>query len=68
MLYYICKGMQTSESIVNTGFSIGCNVVLRYNNRYNKTSISMLFYALFCICKKYNVNKYSTLSANRMVG
>jgi len=45
MLYYICKAMQTSESIVNTGFSIGCIVIRRYNIGYNKTSISLLFYA-----------------------
>jgi len=45
MLYYICKAMQMSESIVNTGFSIGCIVIRRYNIGYNKTSISLLFYA-----------------------
>ena len=26
MLYYFCKVMQTSESVVNKGFSIGCIV------------------------------------------
>jgi len=45
MLYYFCKVMQTSESIVNTGFSFGCIVIRRYNNWYNKTSISLLFVA-----------------------
>jgi len=63
MLYYICKGMQTSESIVNTKYSIGCNVILRYNFRYNKTSILMLFVALICPFIFYKVNKYGTFSA-----
>jgi len=37
--------MQTSESIVNKGVSIGCIVIRRYNNRYNKTRIWLLFVA-----------------------
>ncbi len=64
MLYYICKAMQTSESIVNTGISIGCNVILRYNIWYNKTRILMLLVALFYSCEIIKVNKYGTLSAN----
>ncbi len=68
MLYYFCKVMQTSESIVNTGFSNGCIVIRRYNNGYNKTSISLLFCALFCSFRFYKVNDYSTLSANGRVG
>ncbi len=55
--------MQKSESIVNTSLSIGCNVIRRYNNWYNKTSISLLFVALFRAYKFYKVNEYSTLSA-----
>jgi len=42
--------MQTSESIVNKGFSFGCIVIRRYNIGYNKTSISLLFYALLWTC------------------
>jgi hypothetical protein len=60
--------VQKSESIVNADVSNRCNAVLRYNNGYNKTSISLLFYALFCICIFYKVNKYSALGANRRVG
>ena len=67
MLYYFCKLMQTSESVVNTGFSIGCIVIRRYNIGYNKTSISLLFCALFCFYKNNNVNEYGTLSANGRV-
>ena len=47
MLHYICKAMQRSENPVNTSISIECNVVLRYNIRYNKASIYLLFTALF---------------------
>ena len=68
MLYYFCKLMQTSESVVNKGFSIGCIVIRRYNIGYNKTSILLLLVALFCDAKKHNVNKYSTLSANKDLG
>jgi len=39
MLYYICKAVQTSESIDFTSVSNWCNGVLRYNNWYNKSSI-----------------------------
>ena len=67
MLYYICKEVQLSEGIVKQGVSIGCIVLRRYNNRYNKTSISMLFYALFCFVQNYKVNEYGTLSANGRV-
>ncbi len=55
--------MQKSESTVNTSISIGCNAIRRYNNWYNKTSISLLFVALFRACKFYKVNEYNTLSA-----
>ena len=55
--------MQKSESVVNTSISIGCNVIRRYNKWYNKTSISLLFVALFLAYIFYKVNKYNALGA-----
>jgi hypothetical protein len=60
--------VQGSESVVNTDVSYWCNAVPRYNNRYNKTSISLLFNALYYACDFCKVNKYSALGAKRRVG
>lgn len=43
-------------------------MVLRYNIRYNKTSIWLLFIALLWTSEKYKVNKYRGLGANGTVG
>jgi len=43
-------------------------MVLRYNIRYNKTSIWLLFIALLWTSENHNVNKYTGLGANGTVG
>ncbi len=46
--------MQREEIVVYWLILNGCNVILRYNNWYNKTSISMRFIALFESATIYN--------------
>jgi len=43
-------------------------MVLRYNIRYNKTSIWLLFIALLWTSENHKVNKYRGLGANGTVG